>query len=170
MFIYSVRAATVRFFGIICLSLVALITLIAFVPAYATGSTAVGSIRAAATDSEVSYRYDKIKTPADAADFLRQFGWEVADEPLEAREVTLPASFDNVFMEYNEMQKAQGLDLTRYRKKTVTRYTFAVTNHPDANGSPVFANVLVFRNRVIGGDICSAEAGGFVTGFEKGHT
>jgi len=31
----------------------------------------------------------------------------------------------------------------------------------------VYANILVYRNKVIGGDICSADASGFIHGFEK---
>ena len=32
MFVYSLRAGTVKFFGVLCVALVALITVIAFVP------------------------------------------------------------------------------------------------------------------------------------------
>ena len=82
------------------------------------------------------------------------------------REVTIPAEFDKVFAGYNELQKAQGLDLSKYKKKTVTRYTFTVTNYDGYDGT-VYANVLVYRNRVIGGDICSADVSGFIHGFER---
>ena len=50
--------------------------------------------------------------------------------------------------------------------KDVTRYTFTITNYPNYEGT-VLANVLVYRNRVIGGDICSADVSGFVQGFER---
>ena len=40
MFIYSFRAATLKFFGIIAVTLAALIAIIAFVPIYAQGGTA----------------------------------------------------------------------------------------------------------------------------------
>ena len=57
--------------------------------------------------------------------------------------------------------------LTRYKGKEVTRYTFKVTNYEGHEGT-VYANVLVWRKKVIGGDICSAEiTNGFVQGFEK---
>ena len=53
------------------------------------------------------------------------------------------------------------------RGKEVTRYTFKVTNYEGHEGT-VYANVLVWRKKVIGGDICSAEiTNGFVQGFEK---
>ena len=46
------------------------------------------------------------------------------------------------------------------------RYTYEVTNYEGAEGT-VYANILVYRNRVIGGDICSADVTGFIHGFEK---
>lgn len=161
MFIYSLRASTIKLVGVICVALTVLITLIAFVPTYAISSQTSTDV-----DGEVSYSYDKVKTAADAVEFLAQFGWEVTAEPVETKTVTIPSEFDKVFAAYNEIQKEQGLNLTKFKGKDVTRYTFSVTNYPDYEGT-VYANVLVYRNRVIGGDICSADASGFVHGFEK---
>lgn len=165
MFIYSFRAATLKFLGIISVTLVALIAIIAFVPIYAeeSGNTVNTS---ANTDGKVEYSYDKVKSAADAVHFLAQFGWTVDGGNPEEAQVTIPAEFDKVFASYNEMQKAQGLDLAKYKKKELTRYTFEVTNFEGYEGK-VYANVLVYRNRVVGGDICSADVNGFVQGFEK---
>ena len=172
MFIYSFKASSIKFFGILCVALAALITLIAFVPAYAGNDTpkqnsgmAVGAPEAE-SGVTVSIRYDKVKSADDAAGFLSQFGWVVDAGSAEAKEVTVPAEFDKVFAGYNELQKSQGLDLSKYKKKAVTRYTFAVTNYDGYEGA-VYANVLVYRGRVIGGDICSADVNGFIHGFEK---
>ena len=162
MFVYSLRASTVKLVGVVCVALTVLITLIAFVPTYAVSS----QTSATPNDTEVSYSYDKIKSAEDVVSFLSQFGWQVSAEPVEVKQVTIPAEFDKIFAAYNEMQKEQGLNLSKYKKKDVTRYTFAVTNYPDYQGT-VYANVLVYRNRVIGGDICSADVSGFVHGFEK---
>ena len=113
----------------------------------------------------MTYRYDKVRSADDAAAFLGQFGWVVDAGSAETAQVTIPAEFDKVFAGYNELQKQQGLDLSKYRNRSVTRYTFAVTNYDGWQGS-VYANVLVYRNRVIGGDICSADVSGFIHGFE----
>ena len=162
MFVYSVRATTIKFFGVICVALAALLALIAFVPtAPISDATQTGS---EAQGGEQEIRYDRVKTAEDAAAFLAQFGWKVDASSLKTVEVTLPATFDKVFVGYNELQKRQGLDLSKYCNKDVTRYTFVVTNYPEAQGT-VLANVLVYRNRVIGGDLCSADVTGFVSGF-----
>ena len=179
MFIYSMKASTIKFFGIVCVALVALITLIAFVPAYASGGDApqggdgvqVDVPQPEGQEQTVSIKYEKVKSADGAAGFLSQFGWVVDAGSAEVAEVTIPAEFDKIFAGYNEMQKAQGLDLSKYKKKEVTRYTFRVTNYQTPDGKAydgvVYANVLVYRNRVIGGDICSANVDGFIHGFER---
>ncbi len=159
MFVYSMRANTIKLVGVICVALTVLITLIALVPAYTVASQT-------SADGEVNISYDKVKTASDAVSFLGQFGWEVEATPVEVRTVTIPSEFDKTFAAYNELQKEQGLNLSKYKSKDVTRYTFSVKNHPDYEGT-VYANVLVYRNRVIGGDICSADLSGFVHGFER---
>ncbi len=175
MFIYSIKASSIKFFGVICVALAALIALIAFVPAYAGADTPTigdggqaGGVNAGAPEAEtgvsVTYRYDKVKSADAAAEFLAQFGWVVDAGSVETAEVTIPAEFDKIFAGYNEMQKAQGLDLSKYKSKAVTRYTFTVTNYDGYDGT-VYANVLVRRDRVIGGDICSADVSGFIHGF-----
>ena len=159
MFIYSLRAGTVKLVGVICVALTVLITLIAFVPTYsANDATATGA-------AQVSYSYDKIKTNDDVVSFLSQFGWQVDTQPVEVKTVTIPSEFDKVFAAYNELQKEQGLNLLKFKNKEVTRYTFSITNYADYDGT-VYANVLVYRNKVIGGDVCSADVSGFIHGFE----
>ncbi len=158
MFIYSVRAGTLKFVGAICVALVAMITLIAFLPG-------VGNNAVVDTGATQSVKYEKVKDAADVAAFLAQFGWQVKGEPVEVREVVIPSEFDRIFTNYNEIQKQQGLDLSRYKRKTATRYTMEITNYKGYDGK-VYANVIVYRGRVIGGDICSADVSGFMHGFE----
>ena len=157
MFIYSLRASTLKFFAVVCVALVTLITLIALVPAYG---------ESASVSKDAQIRYDNVKTAEDRIEFLSQFGWEVKSDPVEAVEVTIPSEFDKIFTGYNEIQKRQGLDLSDYKKKKVMRYTYEVTNYKGAEGT-VYANILVYRNKVIGGDVCSADLKGFMHGLTR---
>ena len=161
MFIYTLRATTLKFFAVICVSLVALMTLIAFIPAY--GNEDDGYV---ASSSETEIDYDGVKTAEDRVSFLKQFGWEVKPTAVAEVEVTIPEEFDKIFTGYNEIQRRQGLDLSKYKKKTVTRYTYEVTNYEGEEGT-VYVNILVYRNRVVGGDVCSADVTGFMHGLEK---
>ena len=148
MFVYSMRAGTVRFFAVLCVSLAVLVALIAFVPELEPAAAANGEIE---TDHAV--RFDGVRSAEDRIAFLAQFGWEVAPECVESTTVMIPTEFDKVFAAYNELQRAQG-------------HTYTVTNYTGYEGT-VYANLLIFRGRVIGGDICSADPDGFLQGFQK---
>lgn len=161
MFIYTVRANTLKFFCVIALSVAVLCTIILTIPEYSPVST-----KAVAAES-AKYNYTKIKTNDDIVAFLAQFGWEVDKTPLEEVTIKIPAEFDKVMNSYNELQRSQGLDLTKYRSKEVKRYTYRVTNYPNYDGD-VMANVIVYKNRVIGGDLCSSDVRGFICGFNGG--
>ena len=96
--------------------------------------------------------------------FLTDLGWEVTTSPAEATEVKIPRSDDEVFARYNELQKSQGYDLNKYAGKKVMRYVYQINNFPDAK-EPVYATVLVYKDRIIGGDITDTTPGGRVQGF-----
>lgn len=160
MFVYSLRASTLKFFAVVCVALTALIMMIAFIPGYD------GEQGFIATGNEKEITYDKIKTNDDRINFLSQFGWQVKTDPIETADITIPKEFDKIFTGYNEIQKRQGLDLSKYKNKNVTRYTYEITNYEGEDGK-VYANIIVYRNKVIGGDICSADVKGFIHGLEK---
>ena len=154
MFVYSIRSATIKFICAIALSVAVLFALVILIPTYGDGeSKAVSDIS-----------YTKIYENKDRLEFISQFGWEVSEEPLETVEITVPETFDTVYLGYNEMQQQQGLNLAKYKGKTVTRYTYKVTNYPEYDGT-VYLSLLVYKNKIIGGDVCSADVNGFVHGF-----
>lgn len=159
MFICSMHANTLKFFGIVALAAATLVAMILLVPSYDGQSTS-------SVGEEVTLHYDKVRTNEDRINFLSQFGWAVSEKPTEEQEMRVPDEFDRVFAGYNELQKEQGLDLSKYKNKTVTRYTYEITNYPDYDGK-VYANVVIYKNRVIAGDICSADPSGFVSGFSS---
>lgn len=161
MFVYSMRAGTVRFFGVVCVALLLIVALVAFVPELQPVAAAGESV-----EDTPSISFENVKDAQDGVAFLAQFGWEVDPTPTEQTTVAIPARFDKVFSAYNEMQRAQGLDLSTYSGRTVQRYTYRVTNYEGYEGT-VLANLLVSRGRVIGGDICAADQAGFLHGFQK---
>lgn len=106
------------------------------------------------------------ETEEERLNFLAYYGWQTDGAPREFYEVTLPKKFDRVYENYNDLQKSQGFDLTRWRGKTVMKYSYRITNYEGYEGD-VYATLLVYKNRVIGGDIASAALDGFMHGFEK---
>lgn len=158
MFVYSFRASTLKFFALLLLAAGALTALIIFVPAYEGDPY---------SDTVAKISYADIETNEDRIAFLSQFGYKVSSEPIESVELTLPDDFDRVFSGYNELQKAQGLDLGKYKGKTVTRYTYEVIGYPGHEEEKIYANLIIRKDRVIAGDICSADPSGFIHGFER---
>ena len=150
MFIYSVRSSTIKFFLLIAVTLVVL-GVILFM-----GNAGVVTASAGADVS-----LSGIKTNEDRLEFISQFGIEVAGEPKESEKFAVPDRFDRVLSEYNEIQKAQGFDLTKYKNKKVTRYTYSVSDYEGYDGE-VKVNLIVYRNTVIGCDISSVDPGGFI--------
>ena len=96
--------------------------------------------------------------------FLTDLGWEGTPAPTESGEIRIPKAGDQVFDRYNELQKSQGYDLNKYAGKKVMRYVYQINTFPDAK-EPVYATVLVYRDRIIGGDITDTTPGGRVQGF-----
>ena len=160
MFVYSIKAQTLKLFAVVTLSVVALLVLVAFIPTYEP--TVINTLYT----ETANVNFNKIKTNDDRIDFLEQFGWTVQENAIEEKKVSIPSEFDKIMLSYNEFQREMGLDLAKYKGKEVMRYTYEITNFPDYDGR-VYANLLVYRNKVIGGDICSADAQGFLQGFVK---
>ena len=99
-------------------------------------------------------------------EFLQQQGWEVSASPAESGQVRIPQESSEMFSRYNDLQKSQGYDLTKYAGKTVMRYVYRVNNYPDAT-EPVYATVLVYKNKIIGGDITNTAPNGTMQGIKK---
>ena len=97
--------------------------------------------------------------------FLTSFGWQVTTSPVESGQVSIPKTEDAVFAKYNALQKSQGYDLSNYAGKTVMRYVYKINNFPGAE-EPVYATILMYKNKIIGGDITDTSARGVVQGFK----
>lgn len=169
MFVYSVKAAKAKMFGLLALSVVVVIAVVAMIPRYSSGNIVSDNGFEIPVVKEVPAKlFKNIKTNDDRIEFLRNYGLEVQSDPAEILEVTVPGEFDGIYSKYNEIQKVEGLNLEKYRNKQVKRYTYVVTNY-NYDGT-VYANLLVYKNNIIGGDVCSADINGFVRGFTEGNS
>ena len=97
--------------------------------------------------------------------FLTDFGWEVTTSPTESSQVKIPDKTSEVFERYNALQKCQSYDLSKFAGKKVMRYVYEVKNYPGAT-EPVYATLLVHKNKVIGGDVTNTAPGGKIQGFQ----
>lgn len=110
----------------------------------------------------------KAESAAERVAFISQYGWEISEDPVEVAEVIIPAEFDEAYTQYNELQREQSFDLEPYKGLRAKRWTYEVLNFPGYEGRQgvIELNVLVYDGRVIGGDVCSLELGGFMQGFD----
>ena len=146
--------------GLLAVSAVAAAVILACTEPQKSAEASAGS------SAELNY---KAADNAERLAFISQFGWDVSDEPLEVREVKIPEEFDETYEKYNAIQLSQGLDLSEYCGKRVKRWTYVINNYPDMpeNDGTVRINMLVYKDSVIGGDVCSIKLDGFMHGFMK---
>ncbi len=111
-------------------------------------------------------KIESVKTPGDRVQLLESYGWQVSEEPLEFMEIQIPEEFDEVYEKYNEIQLGQGMDLKKYAGKRAMRYSYQITNYPTGE-SDIIANILIYKNKLIGGDVCSPRINGFMHGLSK---
>lgn len=101
-----------------------------------------------------------LNTNEARVDYLNSLGWQVEQEPLETLQFQLPEQLEEPYLSYNELQDAQGFDLSTACGKQVARFTYAVTNYPDRSEG-VQLNLYVCEDQPIAGDVFCAGPGGF---------
>ena len=106
------------------------------------------------------------KSTQDHILFLNAFGYNVVEKPVQIQEIIIPEVFSPDYEKYNEYQKLSGFDLSEYKNYRVKKYTYKVLDYSDSDDE-VVANIIVYGDKVIGGDISSTVLGGFVHGFIK---
>ena len=88
----------------------------------------------------------------------------VSEQPIETLTVTLGETLEEPYLSYNDLQRSQGFDLTRYCGQTLSRYTYVVTNYPDAS-LPCQADLYVCDGALAAGDIVCTGENGFMAGL-----
>lgn len=99
--------------------------------------------------------FKDVSTNSKRVDFAFSLGCKVEETALSEKHVRIPDDFSDVYEQYNELQKQAGYDLAGYKGCEVTLYTYKVLEG-GISGEETFFNIIVYRGRVIGGDISSA--------------
>ncbi len=94
-------------------------------------------------------------TEEERKSYLSSLGYEFSEEP-ESKEIIIPESFNEVYGEYNEIQKKQGFDLEKYKGKKATLYTYKITNFKGNDN--VIADLMVVNGSLVGADLCDPSA------------
>lgn len=106
-------------------------------------------------------RSARLDTTGERCAYLVSLGLQPDPESEQSREVALPAVFDTVLERYNALQLESGYDLRAAAGKTCRCFQYDLVSSPDWDGR-VIATLYLYRGRVIGGDVHTADVHGFM--------
>lgn len=93
--------------------------------------------------------------------YLQSLGLAVEDSDVSQREIVIPDNFNELYKEYNSLQKKAGFNLSQYKNKTATLYTFPIGNGKEQ------AHLIVYKGEIIGGDIENINVNGGMKPLKK---
>lgn len=85
--------------------------------------------------------------------YLKSIRLEANDQNLTAKDIIIPQKFNNVYTEYNKLQKKSGFDLSDYKGRSATVYTYELTAKKQIH-------LIVCDGKIIGGDIADVNVNG----------
>ena len=94
--------------------------------------------------------------------YLEGLGWQVEPQPIETLDLQLPEKLEGEWDAYAKLQKGQSLPFSEFAGQAVKRYTYTVTNYPEIPQG-VQANLYLWGDQIIGGDVIFTGQGGFQT-------
>ncbi len=100
------------------------------------------------------------KTNQANIDFINNYGWVVENSPQEIMFITLPQQFDGAYETYNELSKMGGFDLSPYKGRRITRYSYRLLNHKNSKHETIFLHIFLYKNEIISAYISSMEVDG----------
>lgn len=100
-------------------------------------------------------------TNAKRTEYIKCLGIEPDDSNVSSKEITIPQDFNEVYKEYNRLQKKAGFDLSRYKGEAATVYNYNIC------GSDRELHLIVCKNKIIGGDIADISFNGKMLPLKK---
>lgn len=118
---------------------------------------AVAVILIIITGQALTLKADEIdgSTNALRVEYLKGMDLDIDDSDVSVKKTVIPESFDEVYKNYNSVQKKSGFDLSRYKGKTVEVYTYSLSSSNDYK-----VHLIVCDNSIIGGDVADVKLNG----------
>ncbi len=110
-----------------------------------------------------SLRVGSKKEISGFADF---FGLKIADEPTNVKNIIIPSDFNDIYLQYNDIQKQIGLNLEKFKGQNCTLYSYEIISPESRKGD--LLNLIIQNDIVIGCDISEKEYNGKM--FSLGDT
>lgn len=154
MRVFTIKAKPKVIFGTILAITGAIVILITFIGNHNAAKQAMAEIKCATSQERLSY--------------IKDAGYST-DGTENSKQVKIPTEFNDVYTQYNEVQKQQGFDLEKHKGKTVTIYTYNIVDYESKDS--VVADLIVDNGVLIGADLCDTSAdNGFLVGLSDGKT
>ena len=147
MFIFTTRFSKRKALAILLIAAIVIAAVILLFPTKGGGDVVKG-----------------IKTEEDRVAYIAGLGYTITDDPSVSKEVTIPESFDEVYENYNALQKECGFDLSGYQGRRVMLYTYCITGYDGYD--KVMLDLLVYKDKIIGGSIYTQSVDGFMHGLK----
>lgn len=94
-------------------------------------------------------------TNALRVEYLKGLKIEPDDSSVYSKNIIIPEAFDEVYKQYNSLQRKAGFDLSKYKGQEATVYTYGLSGE---EGKEV--HLIVKDGKIIGGDIASVKLNG----------
>ena len=146
MFVVTLNKASLKKFGIgaMCCALVAF-------------SALLGRYISTRTVS-VSASVNKIESAQDIQTWFTGYGLDVDGASITADKVKIPRKWDDSFSAFNGVVQQSGLDLARYKGKTVEKWTALIPAASKGDLSQ-YGVLLVYRKKAIGAYLLEKPSG-----------
>ena len=156
MFVVTLNKASLKKFGIgaMCCALVAF-------------SALLGRYISTRTVS-VSASVNKIESAQDIQTWFTGYGLDVDGASITADKVKIPRKWDDSFSAFNGVVQQSGLDLARYKGKTVEKWTALIPAASKGDLSQ-YGVLLVYRKKAIGAYLLEKPSG-TVTGIKDAQS
>lgn len=111
---------------------------------------------------------NKIESAQDIQTWFTGYGLDVDGATITADKVKIPRKWDDSFSAFNGVVQQSGMDLTRYKGKTVEKWTALI---PAASRGDVssYGVLLVYRKKAVGAYLLEKPSG-IVTGLKDAQT
>ena len=116
----------------------------------------------------VSAAVNKIESAQDIQTWFTGYGLDVDGASITADKVKIPRKWDDSFSAFNGVVQQSGMDLTRYKGKTVEKWTALI---PAASRGDVssYGVLLVYKKKAVGAYLLEKPSG-TVTGLKDAQT
>lgn len=94
--------------------------------------------------------------------FIVGLGYQIDETPVNVKEITMPERFNDVYENYNSIQKNVGFNLADFKGESAVIYTYKSTDREDT-----VINIIVSGKYIIGGDISSVRIDGEMEPLER---